>query len=67
LGPIGLIPYIDALVAKEGGFRTRSKTRRRFFAELCRREGIRANLYYRWSRDFLEAGKQKKYTKDQAA
>ena len=26
-------------------------------AELCRREGIVANLYYRWSKDFLEAGK----------
>ena len=23
-------------------------------AELCRREGIAANLYYRWSKDFLE-------------
>lgn len=28
-------------------------------AELCRREGIVANLYYRWSKDFLEAGKQR--------
>ncbi len=27
-------------------------------AELCRREGISANLYYRWSKDFLEAGKK---------
>ncbi len=26
-------------------------------SELCRREGIVANLYYRWSKDFLEAGK----------
>ena len=26
-------------------------------AELCRREGIVQNLYYRWSKDFLEAGK----------
>ena len=26
-------------------------------AELCRREGIAANLYYRWSKDFLEAGR----------
>ena len=26
-------------------------------SELCRREGIAANLYYRWSKDFLEAGK----------
>ena len=25
-------------------------------AELCRREGIAQNLYYRWSKDFLEAG-----------
>ncbi len=28
-------------------------------AELCRREGIVANLYYRWSKDFLEAGKKR--------
>jgi transposase-like protein len=27
-------------------------------AELCRREGIVQNLYYRWSKDFLEAGKK---------
>ncbi len=27
-------------------------------AELCRREGINANLYDRWSKDFLEAGKK---------
>src|SRR2546421_3115824 len=25
-------------------------------AELCRREGIIQNLYYRWSKDFLERG-----------
>ena len=23
-------------------------------AELCRREGIAQNLYYRWSKDFLD-------------
>ena len=28
-------------------------------AELCRREGIVRNLYYRWSKDFLEAGKKR--------
>ena len=28
-------------------------------AELCRREGIAQNLYYRCSKDFLEAGKQR--------
>ena len=27
-------------------------------AELCRREGINQNVYYRWSKEFLEAGKQ---------
>jgi transposase len=26
-------------------------------AELCRREGINPNLYYKWSKEFLEAGK----------
>jgi transposase len=28
-------------------------------AELCRREGINQNLYYRWSKEFLEAGKER--------
>jgi transposase len=28
-------------------------------AELCRRQGIAQNLYYRWSKDFLEAGKKR--------
>src|SRR5210317_1952283 len=28
-------------------------------AELCRREGIAQNLYYRWSKDFLESGKKR--------
>jgi transposase len=28
-------------------------------AELCRREGIASNLYYRWSKEFLEAGKKR--------
>ena len=27
-------------------------------AELCRREQINQNLYYRWSKEFLEAGKK---------
>jgi len=27
-------------------------------SELCRREGIASNLYYRWSKGFLEAGKK---------
>jgi len=28
-------------------------------AELCRREGIQPNLYYNWSKEFLEAGKRR--------
>jgi len=28
-------------------------------AELCRKEGIQQNLYYRWSKEFLEAGKKR--------
>ena len=28
-------------------------------AELCRKEGINPNLYYRWSKDFLEAGNKR--------
>ena len=27
--------------------------------ELCRREGISPNLYYNWSKEFLEAGKRR--------
>lgn len=28
-------------------------------AEICRREGLHPNLYDRWSKDFLEAGKKR--------
>ncbi len=28
-------------------------------AELCRKEGINQNRYYRWSKEFLEAGKKR--------
>ena len=28
-------------------------------AELCRHESINANVYYRWSKEFLEAGKKR--------
>jgi transposase len=28
-------------------------------ASICRREGISPNLYYRWSKEFLEAGKKR--------
>jgi transposase len=28
-------------------------------AELCRREGIAQGLYYKWSKEFLEAGKRR--------
>jgi transposase len=28
-------------------------------ATLCRREGVAPNLYYRWSKEFLEAGKRR--------
>jgi transposase len=28
-------------------------------ASLCRKEGISPNLYYRWSKDFLESGKKR--------
>ena len=48
--------------------RTRRATRRRFTPEekvrgeipistLCRREGITASTYYKWLKDFMEAGK----------
>lgn len=28
-------------------------------SKLCQREGIPSNLYYRWSKEFLEAGKMR--------
>ncbi len=28
-------------------------------AELCRKEGINQNPYYRWSKEFLEVGKKR--------
>ena len=28
-------------------------------AELCRREGLYSNVYYRWSKEFMEAGKKR--------
>ena len=28
-------------------------------AELCRREGIAQGIYYKWSKDFMEAGKKR--------
>jgi transposase len=28
-------------------------------AEICRREGIAPTLYYKWSKEFLEAGKRR--------
>jgi transposase len=28
-------------------------------AELCRKEGISQSLYYKWSKEFLEAGKER--------
>src|SRR5437879_13348055 len=28
-------------------------------AELCRKEGINPNVFYKWSRDFMEAGKKR--------
>ena len=28
-------------------------------SEICRREGINPNVYYKWSKEFLEAGKKR--------
>ena len=28
-------------------------------AELCRRKGMNPNLYYKWNKEFLEAGKRR--------
>jgi transposase len=28
-------------------------------ADLCHKEGIQPNVYYKWSKDFLEAGKKR--------
>ena len=34
-------------------------TKQKDSAELCRKEGINQYLYYRWSKEFLEAGKKR--------
>jgi transposase-like protein len=39
--------------------RTGRASRRGQYRQLCRREGIVQNLYYRWSKDFFEAGKRR--------
>ena len=46
------------LPGREDRDRARGPRGEQSVAELCRREGIAANLYYRWSKDFLEAGKK---------
>jgi len=28
-------------------------------ADLCRKEGVNPNIYYKWSKEFLEAGKKR--------
>jgi transposase len=28
-------------------------------ASICRREGVAPSVYYRWSKDFMEAGKKR--------
>ena len=28
-------------------------------AELCRREGLAESMYYKWSKEFMEAGKKR--------
>ena len=28
-------------------------------SEICRKEGINTNVYYKWSKDFMEAGKRR--------
>jgi len=40
------------------GLRAETHQLKELLAELCRKEGINQNLYYRWSKDFLEAGKK---------
>ena len=42
----------------ERGMHNRSR-RTSGHRELCRREGIAQSLYYKWSKEFLEAGKQR--------
>lgn len=37
----------------------RRKTRRIFTAELCRKHGIQESTFYKWNKEFLEAGKKR--------
>ena len=41
-------------IVLEGGLRGEES-----IVALCRREGLNPNLYYRWSKEFLEAGKKR--------
>lgn len=55
---VQVVPY----PAKTGGYlcaKTLATYRAKFDTELCRREGISPNLYYTWSKEFLEAGKRR--------
>ena len=45
-----------AIIDREGFAFTRGEES---IAALCRREGLNPNLYYRWSKEFLEAGKKR--------
>jgi transposase len=47
-----LSPEEEIRIVPEGPCRERSVT------ELCRREGIATNLYYRWSKDSVETDKR---------
>ena len=50
-----------AMAANAGAHAGRLRDRRgeESVAELCRREGLNQNVYYRWSKEVLEAGKQR--------
>ena len=44
---------------REDSDRAGGAPREESIAALCRREGLAPNLYYRWSKEFLEAGKKR--------
>jgi len=54
-------PFRPAAIFRrgEGSHRPFGSAWRDSIAELCHREGIVQNLYYRWSKEFLEAGKKR--------
>ena len=59
LSSIDYRQYVCTLEYRSGSTCFRPHPGEESIAALCRREGISESLYYNWSKEFLEAGKQR--------